>query len=129
LEGVLGQLMFQAPDLPDEIHTSPTARFPFSRREKGFPTCSGRSSSSAASMCESRRDLPGNMPALDLTPRTGSAEAAAGRPSRVKDTPQFFDSDLAKFKTSPTSLQSSENERAPADRAKGEEKNSYLESL
>ncbi len=66
---------------------------------------------------------------LVLTPRAGSAEAAEGRPSRIKDRPQFFASALAKIGIRPTSLQSSENEGALGDKGEGRgEKNSYLES-
>jgi hypothetical protein len=50
-------------------------------------------------------DLPGDVPALGLMPRAGSAEAAAGRPSRIKDRPQFLDSHLAKIGSSPASSQ------------------------
>ena len=47
----------------------------------------------------------GDMPTLGLTPSEGSAEAAPGRPSRIKDTPQSFDSHLAKIRSRPTSSQ------------------------
>ncbi len=56
---------------------------------------------------------------LVSTPRAGSAEAAEGRPSRIQDTAQFFDSPLAKIGSRPTSSQSPENEGAPGDKGEG----------
>ena len=46
----------------------------------------------------------GDMSILGLTP-SGLGRSAPGRPSRIKDTPQFFGSTLAKIGSCPTSSQ------------------------